>query len=275
MYRFRPKSLPVFAVALALAVSAHAQQSFLRKWQARASATQAEQPHWVTPLATTTPRLEQEFRADLGRQLTSDGATTWTYGSGKGLELIPARRIELLFNLPPYIQHNSPAAKDGFGDTTLLMKYRVYARNEQHGNAIVTAFFGGSIPTGSDSNGSTEASVSPTLAVGKGFGRFDAQSTAGVTLPVADTKKLGRPVVWNTAFQVRTGRFFPELEVNSTFYEGGPHDGKIQTFLTPGLVGHWKIRHRLGLTLGAGMQIAASDYHSYNHGLILSARLPF
>ena len=26
--------------------------------------TQAEQPHWVTPLVTVTPRLEQEFRTD-------------------------------------------------------------------------------------------------------------------------------------------------------------------------------------------------------------------
>ena len=271
-----PKFLLALIFTLALAASpARAQQSFLQRWQARATATQSAQPHWVTPLATTTPRLEQEFRADFDRQLTSAHTTTWNYGGGKGLELIPARRIELLFNVPPYIQHNS-AAKNGFGDTTLLMKYRIYARNERHGNAIITAFFGGTIPTGSDSNGSTDASISPTLAVGKGLGRFDVQSTAGVTLPVASTEKLGRPVAWNTAFQARTGpHFFPELEINSTFYEGGPHDGKVQTFLTPGIVGHWKLHNRLGLTLGAGMQIAASAYHADNHNLILSARIPF
>jgi hypothetical protein len=28
------------------------------------SATQAAQPHWMTPLVTVTPRLEQEFRWD-------------------------------------------------------------------------------------------------------------------------------------------------------------------------------------------------------------------
>ncbi|MGH9782363.1 MAG: hypothetical protein ACRD33_11165, partial [Candidatus Acidiferrales bacterium] len=33
-------------------------------WLARASATQAEQPHWITLLATVTPRLEQEIRYD-------------------------------------------------------------------------------------------------------------------------------------------------------------------------------------------------------------------
>src|SRR5690349_17368607 len=31
-------------------------------WLNMASATQAAQPHWMTPLVTVTPRLEQEFR---------------------------------------------------------------------------------------------------------------------------------------------------------------------------------------------------------------------
>jgi hypothetical protein len=35
---------------------------------ATASATQAAQPHWMTPLVTVTPRLEQEFRADFFSQ---------------------------------------------------------------------------------------------------------------------------------------------------------------------------------------------------------------
>lgn len=273
MRKMTRKFLPL--LALCFAITAHAQQSFFQRWQARASATQAAQPHWVTPLATTTPRLEQEFRIDFDRQLTSEHTTTWNYGGGKGLELIPTRHIELLFNVPPYLQHNS-AAKDGFGDTVLMMKYRIYARDEEHGNSIVTVFFGGTIPTGSYSNGSTDASVSPTLAVGKGFGLFDFQSTAGVTLPVANSDKLGRPVGWNTAFQYKTGpHFSPEVEFNATFYEGGPHDGSVQNFITPGLIGHWKLHRRLGVTLGAGMQIATSSYHSYNHGLILSARMPF
>ncbi len=253
-----------------------AQQSFIAHWQARATATQNAQPHWVTPLATTTPRLEQELRADFDRQITPTHGDLWTYGSGKGLELIPTRHIELLFNMPSYNQHNSPTEKDGFADTTLMMKYRFFARNEQHGNSIVTAFFAGTIPTGSYSNGSTDASVSPTLALGKGYGRFDVQTTAGVTLPVANSDKLGRPIAWNTALQFKADQHWtPELEFNSTFYEGGPNDGKIQNFALPGIVGHWKLHDRLGVTLGAGIQIATSSYHSYNHGLIFSARMPF
>lgn len=269
------KNLALSLLLLA-AIPAFAQQSFIAHWQARATATQAAQPHWVTPLATTTPRLEQEFRTDFVREITPTGADTWLYGNGKGLELIPQRRIELLFNMPSYIQHNSPTKKDGFGDTTLLMKYRFFARNEQHGNSIITAFFGGTIPTGSYSNGSTDASLSPTLAVGKGYGRFDVQTTAGATLPIANSNKLGRPIAWNTALQYKADTHWtPELEFNSTFYEGGPNDGKIQNFALPGVVGHWKLHNRLGVTLGAGMQVATSSYHAYNHALIISARMPF
>lgn len=267
----------VFSVILLLAcaTTACAQENLIERWQARVTSTQNAQPHWVTPLATVTPRLEQEFRTDFDRQIAPAHTDTWIYGGGKGLELIPGRRIELLMNVPPYVQHHS-ASKDGVGDTTLMMKYRFFAGSEEQGNYIVTAFFAGTIPTGSYANGSTDASITPTLALGKGFGRFDAQSTLGATLPVANAAKLGRPIIWNTALQVHAGRyFFPEVEFNATYFKGGPHDGKVQNFITPGLVGRWKLHNRIGLTLGAGMQIATSAYHSYDHGLILSARIPF
>jgi len=270
------KSLSLLIVIAFTSFAASAQQGFIAHWQARATATQAAQPHWVTPLVTVTPRLEQELRSDFTREITPTHTNTWNFGNGKGLELIPQRHIELIFNVPPYIQHNSPTEKDGFGDTTFLMKYRFFARNEEHGNSIVTAFIGGSIPTGSYSNGSTDASVSPTLALGKGYGRFDVQTTAGATLPVANSDKLGRPIAWNTAMQFKASpNWWPEVEFNSTFFEGGPHDGAIQNFVTPGIVGRWKLHNRLGVTLGAGMQIATSSYHAYNHGLVFSARMPF
>jgi hypothetical protein len=34
-------------------------------------------------------------------------------------------------------------------------------------------------------------------------------------------------------------------------------------------------KDRLGLVFGAGMQIATSHFHSYNHGLVLTGRLTF
>jgi hypothetical protein len=68
----------------------------------------------------------------------------------------------------------------------------------------------------------------------------------------------------------------PKLKMNSTFYEGGGHDGKKQVFMTPGLVaGRFKIHNRVGLTFGVGEQIASTHYHQYKDGLIFTARMPF
>jgi hypothetical protein len=52
---------------------------------------------------------------DFTRQIAPAHGETWNYGNSKGWELIPARRIELIFNVPPYIQHNTRTGKDGFG----------------------------------------------------------------------------------------------------------------------------------------------------------------
>jgi hypothetical protein len=251
--------------------------SWTGRYLARVSKTQSEQPHWITPLVLVTPRLEQEFRADFVRQLLPAGQHTWNYDNGKGLELIPASRVELLINLPPYLQHSQPNDPNGIGDVSFVMKYRILTANEQKGNYILTAFFGGSIPTGTYKNGSASSILTPTLAAGKGWGRFDVESTLGGTLPVNSVQQVGRTIVWNAVAQEHVGKFiWPELEANSTFYKGGEHDGQKQVFLTPGVVtGRFPIHNRVGLTLGAGMQIAASHFHTYDHALIFTARLPF
>ena len=43
------------------------------------SETQADQPHWITPLNTTTPRLEQEFRYDIQWQTHNSGVAASTH----------------------------------------------------------------------------------------------------------------------------------------------------------------------------------------------------
>jgi hypothetical protein len=96
--------------------------SFFDRWFHMVSQTQAEQPHWITPLATTTPRLEQEFRYDIFWQRRADGTTTENYGGGKGLELIPLPNVELILSPPPDLVHNKPGVRDGFGDFSLLLK---------------------------------------------------------------------------------------------------------------------------------------------------------
>jgi hypothetical protein len=257
--------------------SAQQDPGFIGRWLDMVTATQNEQPRWVTPLVTITPRLEQELRFDTLRQLPATGGPLWTVDNGKGLEIIPEQHVELLFNLPPYLFHNNPEVKDGWGDTTFLLKVRALSANEQNGNYLLTFFLGGSVPTGTYKNGSAGAVITPYIAGGKGWGRFDFQSTLGAGLPVTNQNTIGHAIAWNTAFQYHIRRFlWPEVETNSTFYKGGSNDGKKQLFLSPGLVvGRIPIHHRVGLTLGAGAQIAATHFHTFNHALVLTARLPF
>ena len=278
------------AALLVLPSSLSAQQngSFLARYQARVTATQSQQPHWITPLATVTPRLEQEFRTDFVHYYNNSGHQIWNYGNGKGLELIPERHTELLLNLPPFLDRSN-GEQDGFGDVSFLLKERLFSRNEEHGNAIVTAFLGASIPTGKNANGSCCATVTPTLAAGKGWGNFDLTSTAGGSLPVTNAHGLGHSVIWNNVAQYRLAKtgvarfFWPEFEANTTFFKGGPNDGKTQSFATPGLiVGRIPLSHdasgkpgRLGLTFGAGEQIAMTHFHTANHYTVLTFRIPF
>ncbi len=276
--RLLPLTRILLALLATISVSAQTtQSSFTARWLAYVSSTQAAQPHWVTPIVLVTPRLEQEFRADFVRQLTAGRQQVWLYDNGKGLELIPARHIELLFNLPPYQQHSASNLQDGLGDVSFLMKYRLLAANEKSGNYIFTAYIGGSVPTGTYKNGAASALVLPSIGGGKGWGNFDLESTLGGTLPVDSTQTVGRSVVWNTVAQYHTHNFFwPELESNATYFYGGPNDGKRQNFLTPGLMlGRFPLHNRVGATFGAGMQIATSHDHLYNHALVLTGRIPF
>lgn len=275
--------------ATAGAQTGAAQGSFIERYQARVTATQNQQPHWITPLVTVTPRLEQEVRSDFVRQTNTKLYETWNYGNSKGLELIPLRRVELLFNLPPFFDHSQPGVKDGFGDISFNSKFRILARNEEHGNAIVTAYLAATVPTGKDANGSCCAVVTPSIGGGKGFRLLTLETTFGGSLPVTNATELGHTMTWNNVAQYRLARtgvarlFWPELEFNSSFYSGGSNDGKIAAFATPGIViGRMPLSHdasgkpgRLGLTFGAGEQIALTHFHTYNHGIVLTARMPF
>ncbi len=246
-------------------------------WFARVDKSKDEQPHWITPLATTTPRLEEEYRYDQLWQPNAKGVTTDNYDGGKGLELIPFEKVEVILNVPPYLDHNNPKVRNGWGDVAFLGKYRLLSANEEHGNYILTAFLGWSLPTGQFSNGALHPVITPTIAYGKGFGNFDLQGTLGVGLPTADTSSLGRTIAWNNTFQYRVFRkFWPEVELNSTFFQDGKNDGQKQNFVTPGLVmGRFRLVGRVGFTVGGGYQIATTQFHTTNHNAILSIRFPF
>lgn len=158
-----------------------------------------------------------------------------------------------------------------------MIKYRLLAANEERGNYIVTAFVDVSFPTGSETNGPTNAVMTPTLAYGKGLGQVDVQGTVGVGLPTGNEDRIGRTYTWNNAVQYHFFRkLWPEVEVNATFFQDGKNAGKKQVFVTPGLVvGRVPLTSRLGLTVGAGIQIATTAFHTSTHNVILSARLPF
>jgi hypothetical protein len=259
-----------------------AQDHFFEQWEARASQTQSKQPSWSVPLIAPYPMLIQVFRADSTRQITPTHTSTWNYGASRGLNLIPGFNSEFDVYYPPYIQHNNPKIKDGFGDVGFLYKYRILSANEKHGNYMLSAQLTATIPTGSHTNGSTDASVSPTLLGGKGFGKFDVISSLGGTLPTGDTKTLGRTIAWNTTAQYRLGKYvWPELEVNTTHFFEGKNNGKTQNFLTPGITfSKFKFhpqdpKSRMAIAFGSGMQIATSHFHTYNHELVFTARFVF
>lgn len=255
--------------------------SFFTHWEDRVRDTLAQQPSWPIPLITASSGLLQVARTDFVRQIAPAGTDTWIYDNSKGLNVIPWYNVEFDALAPPYIEHNSKA-EDGFGDLSMLLKYRVAAGNEEKGNYSVSVSITGTLPTGSYKNGSVASTVGPILCAGKGVGRhFDVQSSLGATLPVEEAAKIGRAVQWNSVAQYRVGKFFwPEIEDNATFYHGGADDGRVQNFVTPGLMlSKFKVerdpRNRLAMVFGGGMQVATSKFHTYNHGLVLTARMLF
>ena len=111
-----------FAASLVVAlapISAHADgmidPSIVHSWIDTVNASQAAQPHWMTPLVTVTPRLEQELRWDAydqqngagtqgnAQRLLSDGGP-----GGARVEIIPTYNTEVILAAPPVISASGP-----------------------------------------------------------------------------------------------------------------------------------------------------------------------
>ena len=280
----------VLAAALcrpALAQDASARDgNWVDRWFATADQAKASQPHWMTPVVTVTPRLEQEFRFDAGFQQAGNGAHLDNYGMGKGLELIPTSSNEIILNLPPYEDRSVRKPAHGFGDDpVLLIKQRFLSANEQTGNYIVTGFLGVQAPTGAAAFTNDAWVITPTLAAGKGWGRFDIQATLGAAFPLSHEREIGKSIISNVAFQYHLGEiFWPEFEVNTTHWTDGPRGGKTQVFLTPGIVfGRFPITRRLKAIIGVGCQFAVAPKlattpvltPTYDRQLIVTTRMAF
>lgn len=252
-------------------------RALFHSWLHMASKTQGPQPDWLSPLATTSGRLKQELRYDIWDQPSNLGNRTYQFGGNKGLEFITSSRTQVLLGVPTYefVSRNGPPG--GFGDLPLQLKFRIASADRNEGNYLLTFIMAATAPTGSHRYGAGDGVLTPTIAAGKGFGTFDLQSTFGANLPTGNTTRLGRQLQWNTAFQYQAGwKLWPELEVNSTFYKAGPHSGEQQVFLTPGLgFGRVRLRRGFRLSSAAGLQIAVTRFHTYDHRWMFSERLSF
>jgi hypothetical protein len=112
-----PAGLAVVLITASLPCSGHAEDlpvsnpneqqapvdpiaDYFLHWYDRVDAAYASQPHWMTPITTVTPRLEEEYRYDQSQQFLQNGAEINNYFAGKGLELIPTETNEIQFNVP-------------------------------------------------------------------------------------------------------------------------------------------------------------------------------
>jgi hypothetical protein len=255
---------------------ASSQEDWLTRWMRTVDDARASQPHYVAPIVTTHVVLVEQYRYDMSRQRNPNGTGTANLGASRGLEIIPTTRLEIAISPPPYLTHQS-SVPDGFGDTSFQIKYRVSSAPEEKGDYFVGVFLAGTLPTGTALNGADHAVFLPTLAVAKGIGPVDVQTTLAAGLPASGTERLGRTLVSNTAVDLRIkGTVWPMIELNAMSWSGGTLDGRKEVFVTPGIVvGSFPLAERLRIGLGAGVQIAVSQFRRYNHRWIASVRLQF
>ena len=275
--------LSILLLASAPAAAETGESSFFTDWQKRAADAKEHQPHWASPLVTTTPTLGQQYRYDQAFINKPAGATLESYGYGKGLELIPSENTQLILGMPAYQEQETLTSKlTGFTDASLLLKYRLLAANEENGNFILTGFIATTLPTGGSAFTYGRPIPTATLAVGKGWGTrkqgFDIQSTLGYALADDTRKKTGQPVTWNMVFQAHVfEKLWPEIETHYTHFTDGPWSGKNQAVVTYGAnVGRFDLTDKLHLTVGAGYQQTVSSFHATtDSGWIMTSRFAF
>ncbi|MFZ0744720.1 MAG: hypothetical protein WAM85_09935 [Terracidiphilus sp.] len=272
-------SLALAAVLVANAQTSPAQQSLYEQFRSHNAGMTAVQPSWMGPLIQSDARLSQSLRLSVANA-SAPGAQIVSYGNNHGISVIAARRFQFDFDPPSFFRNHSAALKDGFGNAASQVKYLIAAGNAEHGNFALSAIvFQGFAPR-SYENGMITGYYCPKLASGIAFGRFNVQSTLGGFLPTGKIAAQGRAIEWNITAQVHpTAHAWLDVENNATFNIGGPNDGKIQNFITPAAFyavkrKGWEPAHSV-VVFDAGMQIATSQFHLYNHNLISEMRILF
>ena len=245
------------------------------------------QPSWVSPVATTTARLEQNLRYEQSEQVTTQGAVTNNYDNSKGVRIIVAPNVEIQANPPPLENRTVTKPGTGTGDWQFTsVRYRLLSANAADGDYVVTAYSNFQAPTGSTPFTSHAWIYTPSLAAGKGFGAFDVQANVSLQVPGSHRSTIGDALVGNVAFQYHLWEYlWPELEFNATHYIGGQRTGLTQVFITPGILfGRFALTKDNNLTFGIGYQTAIVPAvpitspaltPTYSHSLILATRLSF
>jgi hypothetical protein len=254
-------------------------QSYYQKFRSRNAAMADVQPTWMGPLIQSDARLTQAVKVSVSTA-TVDGAQVTSYGNNHGFSLLGGRRFQFDFNPPSYFQSSSPAMPDGFGNASTQVKYRIASGNTEHGSFALSAALCRSFGGGYEQNGMLTGALFPKLLAGKAFGRFVVQSALNGVLPTGKIAEQGRAVEWNSTAQLHAGAHaYFDIEDNVTWFAGGPEDGKAQNFVTPAgflMVRRkgWEPAHAV-LVFDAGIQIATSSFHAWNHNIVSEMRILF
>ena len=238
----------------------------------------AEEPDWLTPLVTSSPRLSNGFRFDELFEHKAGGLTLANYGNGKGLQMIVFDKTELDLDAPPYeVESGAKTAMRGFGDwPSFNLKYRFLSATEAHGDYVVSGYLQTVSPTGASSLSNHATMISPGIAAGKGWGDFNVQANAGAAFPLRNQARLGDATIANIAAEYRIGSYlWPELELNETYWPNGGKAGENQLYVTSGIqLGRIPLYDRLKLQLGIGYRYAPGAAKAGDeHGWIVSMRL--
>ena len=272
-------TLALAAAIVTAACAASAQSSDYVHFRAHNAGMTAVQPSWMGPLIQSDSRLSQSVRISVAN-FNQPGAQVLSYGNNHGMTVIAARRLQFEFDPPAFFRNHSAALKDGFGNAAAQIKCRIASGNAEHGNYAVTAILSHDFAPRAYQNDLLSSVYEPKIAAGKAFGRFNVQTTLGGFLPTAKVTEQGRGIEWNVTGQVHPNdKLWLDVENNSLFMKGSSADGKTQNFMTPAAFymlrrREWGPTHSVAV-LGAGMQIATSSFHFYNHNLITEVRILF
>ncbi len=128
-------------------------------------------PNFTVPVFTVSPLLTELYRYDqYWEHLSNGGGNIKVFDAGKRLFLIPAKTIEVDFDIPPYEERSGKNPAQGFGDYPfLLIKNRFLSANAENGNYILSGFLAFSAPTGSNAFSTKNFAITPSIAGGKGW----------------------------------------------------------------------------------------------------------